>query len=100
VCCTAGLLWPAHLGHRDSFDFDFFSNRPLDLADLESRIPCLTGAKIVQQEKNTLGAVVDRGGPVTLSFFGVPRLPRLASAHTATARAESRKQWIARLRAP
>jgi Nucleotidyl transferase AbiEii toxin, Type IV TA system len=84
--CAARIrvVWTAlalHLGHRDSVDFDFFSNRQLDLADLQSG-PCLTGATIVQQEKNTLSVVIDRGGPVTLSFFGVPKLPRLAPAHT------------------
>jgi hypothetical protein len=77
-----GTALALHLGHRDSVDFDFFSHRQLDLANLESRIPWLTDATIVQRDKNTLSAIIDRGGPVTVSFFGVPRLPRLAPAHT------------------
>jgi hypothetical protein len=38
----------------------------------------LSGAKVVQRERNTLSAIVERGGRVMLSFFGVPALPRLA----------------------
>src|ERR1700722_3419739 len=71
---TAGAL---HLGHRHSIDFDFFGARALDPAVFETGIPFLAGAKIVQRERNTLSAVVDRGGRVKVSFFGVPNLPRL-----------------------
>jgi hypothetical protein len=75
-----GTALALHLGHRNSLDFDFFSRRPLDLAQLEVAIPFLTGAKITQREKNTLSAIVERGGPVKVSFFGVPKLLRLATA--------------------
>jgi hypothetical protein len=67
-----------HLGHRKSVDFDFFGSRALDVASLEAGIPFLAGATVVQREKNTLTAIVDRGAPVKVSFFGVPKLPRLA----------------------
>lgn len=67
-----------HLGHRKSVDFDFFGKRAIDVASLESEIPFLQGAAIIQREKNTLTAIVDRGAPVKVSFFGVPKLPRLA----------------------
>jgi hypothetical protein len=69
------------LGHRNSVDFDFFARRPLDLPQLEVAIPFLTGAKITQREKNTLSVIVERGEPVKVSFFGVPKLPQLAPAH-------------------
>lgn len=46
-------------------------------------MPLLAGATIVQVEPNTLSAVVDRGGPVKLSFFGVPALPVLAASEVA-----------------
>jgi hypothetical protein len=69
------------LGHRTSVDFDFFARRPLDLPQLENDIPFLSGANIIQREKNTLSAIVDRGDPVKVSFFGVPKLPQLAPAH-------------------
>jgi hypothetical protein len=67
-----------HLGHRHSIDFDFFANRPVDIAKIEYGISFLRGANVIQREKNTLTAIVDRGGPVKVSFFGVPNLPRLS----------------------
>ena len=62
------------LGHRQSVDFDLFAMRSFDPDVLTSRIPLLQGAEILQKEDNTLTVVVDRDGPVQLSFFGVPRL--------------------------
>jgi hypothetical protein len=76
-----GTALALHLGHRNSVDFDFFARRPLDLPQLEVAIPFLTGAKITQREKNTLSVIVERGEPVKVSFFGVPKLPQLAPAH-------------------
>jgi hypothetical protein len=76
-----GTAVALHLGHRHSIDFDFFGGRALDLAVFERGIPFLAGAKIVQRERNTLSAVVDRGGRVKVSFFGVPDLPRLGQLH-------------------
>jgi hypothetical protein len=40
-------------------------------------LPFLAGATITQQEPNTLSVSVDRGGPVKISFFGLPALGRL-----------------------
>jgi hypothetical protein len=73
-----GTALALHLGHRNSVDFDFFGSRRLDIAKIERDIPFLKGADIIQREKNTLSAIVDRGGPVKVSFFGVPNLPRLS----------------------
>lgn len=67
-----------HLGHRESVDFDFFGRRDIDVASFGADIPFLQGATVIQREKNTLTAIVDRGKPVKVSFFGVPKLPRLA----------------------
>jgi hypothetical protein len=67
-----------HLGHRESVDFDFFADRDIDARALLA-LPMLRGAVVTQDEPNTLGCEVDRGGPVRLSFFGVPALPRLAA---------------------
>jgi hypothetical protein len=36
---------------------------------------------LIYPKKNTLSAIVDRGDPVRVSFFGVPKLPQLAPAH-------------------
>jgi len=74
-----GTALALHLGHRYSVDFDLFGSRAIDLERLESEIPFLAGAEIVQRERNTLSAIVDRGAPVKVSFFGVPKLPRLAA---------------------
>lgn len=65
------------LGHRQSIDFNFFGAQALNPDRLVLATPFLTGATITQLEPNTLSCVVDRGGPVHLSFFGVPKLPRL-----------------------
>jgi hypothetical protein len=72
-----GTAIALHLGHRSSVDFDFFGSRPLDLPALEAGVSFLSGARIVQRERNTLSALVERGGRVQVSFFGVPNLPRL-----------------------
>jgi hypothetical protein len=53
-------------------DFDFFGRQALDPSQIEQGISFLQGAKIIQRDKNTLSAIVDRGGPVKVSFFGVP----------------------------
>jgi len=73
-----GTALALHLGHRTSVDFDFFGSQAIDVAVQEGGISFLEGAKITQREKNTLSAIVDRGAPVKVSFFGVPKLPRLA----------------------
>ncbi len=83
-----GTAVALHLGHRHSIDFDFFGDRAFDPSVLETGISFLGAAKIVQRERNTLSAVVDRGGRVKVSFFGVPNLPRLGfgdgNLHTLT----------------
>lgn len=73
-----GTAIALHLGHRRSADFGFFGNRPFDPAKLVADIPFMTAATITQREPNTVSGIVDRGGPVRLSFFAVPRLPRLS----------------------
>ena len=75
-----GTALALHLAHRNSVDFDLFGGRALDLAQIEQGISFLKGANIIQRDKNTLSAIVDRGGPVKVSFFGVPNLPRLYAA--------------------
>jgi len=75
-----GTALALHLAHRKSVYFDLFGSRALDLAQIEQGISFLKGANIMQRDKNTLSAIVDRGGPVKVSFFGVPNLPRLSAA--------------------
>jgi hypothetical protein len=74
-----GTAIALQLGHRQSVDFDFFGNRPFDPTSLQSSIPFLAKARVLQRERNTLTAILDREGHVAVSFFGVPHLPRLLS---------------------
>ncbi|MEO5348491.1 MAG: nucleotidyl transferase AbiEii/AbiGii toxin family protein [Magnetococcus sp. YQC-3] len=72
-----GTAIALHLGHRESVDFDFFGNKPLDPARLVPAIPFLAGAIVTQRQPDTLSCTVDRGGAVKLSFFGLPGIRRL-----------------------
>jgi hypothetical protein len=65
-----GTALALRLGHRQSEDFDFFSNRPFQAASLRDSIPYLKHAEMTQFQNNTITALVDRNGPVKLSFFG------------------------------
>src|SRR5882762_3510953 len=76
-----GTAIALHLGHRQSVDFDFFGKRAFDPTNIQSSIPFLANARVIQREKNTLTAILDREGQVAVSFFGVPHLPRLLSPH-------------------
>ena len=72
-----GTALALHFGHRQSVDFDFFGSRTFEPRDLLAALPFLAGATITQQAPNTLGVIIDRNGPVSLSFFGVPAVARL-----------------------
>jgi hypothetical protein len=79
-----GTALALHLGHRESVDFDFFGDREFDGQQLIDRIDFLAGAPVLQSQPSTLTCLVDRDGPVKLSFFGVPRLKRLAKPFMAS----------------
>ena len=72
-----GTALALRLGHRQSVDFDFFGRRRFQPRELTEGLPMLAGATITQQAPDTLSVIVDRGGPVRLSFFGVPRVTRV-----------------------
>ena len=72
-----GTALALRLGHRTSEDFDFFSNRPFVPDALRKAIGYLEGGEMRQFEENTLTAVVDRDGPVKVSFFGNLKLNRV-----------------------
>jgi Nucleotidyl transferase AbiEii toxin, Type IV TA system len=78
-----GTALALHLGHRDSVDFDFFGRLALNIPSLETEVPFMSEARIFQRDKNTLSAIVDRGGPVQVSFFGVPKIKQVRSPHVA-----------------
>jgi hypothetical protein len=65
-----GTALALRLGHRQSEDFDFFSNKSFQPTSLRTSIPYLKHADMTQFQENTLTAIVDRNGPVKLSFFG------------------------------
>lgn len=73
-----GTALALYLGHRPSVDFDFFGDRDFDPDRLLASIPFLADGQVIQKAKNTLTSLIDRGGSVQVSFFGVPGLPRLS----------------------
>lgn len=73
-----GTALALQLGHRQSLDFDFFGDRPLDPTSLVPAIAFLAGAVVTQRATNIFSCTVDRGGTVNLSFFGAARIPRLS----------------------
>jgi hypothetical protein len=72
------------LGHRQSVDFDLFATHAFDPDALTARIPFLQDADVLQKEENTLTVIVDRGSPVQVSFFGVPRLGQVVEPDLST----------------
>ena len=72
-----GTALALRLGHRHSEDFDFFSNDPFAPNVLREDVPYLQDAEMSQFEANTLTAIVDRDGPVKVSFFGGLKLNRV-----------------------
>lgn len=72
-----GTALALHLAHRQSEDFDFFADRDIKPDELFRTTPFLRGSQITQQEPNALTCLVDRSGPVKVSFFGVPHLARI-----------------------
>jgi nucleotidyltransferase AbiEii toxin of type IV toxin-antitoxin system len=72
-----GTALALRLGHRTSEDFDFFSNRPFLPDLLRKAIGYLQDAEMRQFEENTLTAMVNRDGPVKVSFFGGLKLNRV-----------------------
>ena len=81
-----GTALALRLGHRISVDYDFFGWSPFDPAVLQAAIPFLAGGQVLQSEPNTLTVLVEREGPVQVSFFGVPRLGRVEAAEPVVGR--------------
>lgn len=65
-----GTALSLRLGHRQSFDFDFFTSEPLVPNDLLQSLKLLRGAKILQNSSQTLTVAIERIGSVKLSFSG------------------------------
>jgi hypothetical protein len=69
-----GTAIALQLGHRQSVDFDFFTTETFDPAALLKHTRFLRDAVVVKSLPDTLTVRVDRGGPVALSFFSLPRM--------------------------
>jgi hypothetical protein len=78
-----GTALALRLGHRESADFDFFSNEHFDPDLLARQAPYLENAERVQVAADTLTCRVDRGGPVLVSFFGGLGLGQVAAPELA-----------------
>lgn len=72
-----GTALALRLGHRQSEDFDFFSNVSFAPDSLRKRVQYMQGAEVSQSEANTLTVIVQRDGPVKISFFGGLNLNRV-----------------------
>lgn len=67
-----GTAIALRLGHRTSFDFDFFSDRTLDKTALYEAVPVLQRGEVLQEGPDTLVVSVHADAmktPVKLSFF-------------------------------
>ncbi len=74
-----GTALALRLGHRQSLDFDFFSSAPIEFEKLSATVPSLGEAELLQSTLNTLTFRLNRGGPVTVSFFGGLSFGQLAA---------------------
>ena len=73
----SGTALALRLGHRQSIGFDFFSDEPFEPSGLLQRLGSLREARVDQRGDNTLSVLVDRQGPVKLSFFGGVNMNRV-----------------------
>ena len=66
-----GTAVALRLGHRQSIDFDFFSEKNLDKEALQQALPFLNQARLLQDRENSLTVVIPSNKEsVKLSFFG------------------------------
>ncbi len=62
-----GTAIALRLGHRESVDFDFFSEKELDREAISAMLPFMAKATTLQSERNTWVVLTEQ---VKLSFFG------------------------------
>ena len=72
-CLYGGTALALQLGHRQSVDFDFFSDKSFSADELLNKLPFAGKAKILQCEQDTLTLQIDG---VFISFFGSQRYGR------------------------
>lgn len=75
-----GTAIALQIGHRESVDFDFFSNDEFFPSDLEARVPYLSGAQRLQAQQNTLTCLLGTTPQlVKVSFFGALNFGRVGT---------------------
>ena len=69
-----GTAIALRLGHRDSVDFDFFSENPIDRDAIKAAFPFMEASTTLQDQGNTWVVLVSHGHSerehVKISFFG------------------------------
>jgi predicted nucleotidyltransferase component of viral defense system len=65
-----GTALALRLGHRQSEDFDFFSEEAFEPEDLLRQIEYLKSSTVLQSSRNTLTCRIEREGRINISFFG------------------------------
>jgi hypothetical protein len=78
-----GTALALRTGSRESEDFDFFTNDPVDAHTLASTVSWLRDAELVQAAPSTATFLVDRGGRVKISFVGALTLGRVGDVSEA-----------------
>lgn len=77
-----GTAVALQLGHRQSFDFNFFSSRPCTREQVDALLPFLAHSTIRQNAANTYTVAMKNG--VLLSFFGGITFGRVSEPLTAS----------------
>jgi hypothetical protein len=78
-----GTALALRLGHRQSLDFDFFSDVGLDKAELARSLPFFESSQVVQDAPDTLTILVPVAGEfVKISFFGALGFGRVGEPET------------------
>jgi Nucleotidyl transferase AbiEii toxin, Type IV TA system len=76
-----GTAIALRLGHRESVDFDFFSDQPLNREAIREAFPFIARSTVLQDQQNTLtvSTPMDESGDdhVKVSFFGTINFGRV-----------------------
>jgi len=81
-CLYGGTALALRFGHRQSMDFDFFTERTLDRKALETTLPWFRSGTVLRAEPDThvlLAAVPRSRREVKVSFFGGLRFGRVGT---------------------
>lgn len=65
-----GTALALRYGHRESVDFDFFSDQPLDQQAIRRTLPFMDEATTLQESPDTWVVMTPPPGRVKISFFG------------------------------